>query len=505
MGIPVTTPSIFGEISTNGVYKYFANGEYVNSTSGHLLSVMDPVTGKLFGKTQAVNQQEVDAVIARAWEQYPCWRDKSAVDRAEVLHKAARIMEREADYLAKVLCDEIAKPLKSAREEIIRTAEIFDFTAEDALRLAGETQFADVFAKYKRDKISLNYRAPLGVILAIGPFNYPFNLTGTKIAPALVTGNCCIMKPPSAGAIIALHFGAIMKEAGVPPGVFAVITGRGSEIGDYLVSHKGISMIAFTGSSETGRHIASKAGMIPLLLELGGKDAALVLPDADLNHAADQIVSGAFAYSGQRCTAVKRVLVFEENAEQLVHVITKTVTKLPVGKPRDNVVISALITPQQCDYVQGLIDDALAKGAKLICGNKREGNIMWPTVLDYVTTEMRIAWEEPFGPVLPILRIKSIEEAITVANKSEYGLQSSIFTNDINSAINIAMQLDVGTVQINSKTQRGPDHFPFLGTKSSGLGVQGTRYAIEAMTRVKSIVLNLSEKGKVEQACSLQK
>jgi glyceraldehyde-3-phosphate dehydrogenase (NADP+) len=229
------------------------------------------------------------------------------------------------------------------------------------------------------------------------------------------------------------------------------------------------------------------------------------LPDADLTRTADQIVSGAFAYSGQRCTAVKRVLVFEESASDLVQNITRATEKLAVGHPRDNVIVSALITPEQCDYVQGLIDDALAKGAKLMCGNKREGNIMWPTVLDYVTTDMRIAWEEPFGPVLPILRIKSIEEAITVANKSEYGLQSSIFTDDINSAVNIAMQLDVGTVQINSKTQRGPDHFPFLGTKSSGLGVQGTRYAIEAMTRIKSIVINLTEKGKVENMCSIQK
>jgi glyceraldehyde-3-phosphate dehydrogenase (NADP+) len=501
----VATPNLFKDLSTDGIYNYFTNNQYLRSTSGRFQSVVDPVTGKIIGQTQAVTQQEVDSVIANAWTQFPCWRDTPVRDRANILHKAARILEREADFLAQILCDEIAKPLKSAKEEIIRTAEVFDFTAEDALRIAGETQFADVFAHYKRDKISLNYRVPLGVILIIGPFNYPVNLTGTKIAPALAGGNCCIVKPPSAGALSCLHFGAILREAGLPPGILSIVTGKGSELGNYLVSHKDISMIAFTGSSATGRHISSKAGMMPLLLELGGKDAALVLPDADLTRTADQIVSGAFAYSGQRCTAVKRVLVFEESASDLVQNITRATEKLAVGHPRDNVIVSALITPEQCDYVQGLIDDALAKGAKLMCGNKREGNIMWPTVLDYVTTEMRIAWEEPFGPVLPILRIKSIEEAITVANKSEYGLQSSIFTDDINSAVNIAMQLDVGTVQINSKTQRGPDHFPFLGTKSSGLGVQGTRYAIEAMTRIKSIVINLTEKGKVENMCSIQK
>ncbi len=496
--------TFFDSVRSAGVYHYFAEGTYRASSSGNLIDVRSPVDGSVLGSTQAVTRDEVDAVIASAWRQFPCWRDTPLRERAELLHRAARIMEREADALSEILCDEIAKPIKSAREEIVRTAEIFDFTAEDALRLEGETKFSDVFAQQKRDKISLSYRVPLGVVLAIGPFNYPFNLTGTKIAPALAGGNACVVKPPSAGAMTCLYFGAILAEAGLPPGVLSIVTGKGEEIGDYIVSHPGISMIAFTGSSSTARRIAARASMVPLLFELGGKDAALVLPDADLELTASQIVSGAFSYSGQRCTAVKRVLVFEDNARELVERITALASKLSVGPPRDNPVISALISPAQCDYVQGLIDDALANGARLLCGNRREGNIMHPTVLDDVTTDMRVAWEEPFGPVLPVMRVRSIEEAIDISNRSEYGLQGSIFTADINSAVNIAMQLDVGTVQINAKTQRGPDHFPFMGTKSSGLGTQGTRYSIEAMTRMKSIVLNLSEKGKVELACSAE-
>lgn len=496
--------TFFDSVRSAGVYHYFAEGTYRASASGNLIDVRSPVDGSVLGSTQAVTRDEVDAVIASAWRQFPCWRDTPLRERAELLHRAARIMEREADALSEILCDEIAKPIKSAREEIVRTAEIFDFTAEDALRLEGETKFSDVFAQQKRDKISLSYRVPLGVVLAIGPFNYPFNLTGTKIAPAIAAGNACVVKPPSAGAMTCLYFGAILAEAGLPPGVLSIVTGKGEEIGDYIVSHPGISMIAFTGSSSTARRIAARASMVPLLFELGGKDAALVLPDADLELTASQIVSGAFSYSGQRCTAVKRVLVFEENARSLVDRITELVSRLSVGPPRDNPVISALISPAQCDYVQGLIDDALAGGARLLCGNRREGNIMHPTVLDDVTTDMRVAWEEPFGPVLPVMRVRSIEEAIDISNRSEYGLQGSIFTADINSAVNIAMQLDVGTVQINAKTQRGPDHFPFMGAKSSGLGTQGTRYSIEAMTRMKSIVLNLSEKGKVELACSAE-
>jgi glyceraldehyde-3-phosphate dehydrogenase (NADP+) len=452
---------------------------------------------------QVVTPQEVDAAIDVAWAQFPCWRDTPIVERAKVLHAAARIMEEHADYLAGIICDEIAKPIKESKKEVLRTAEYFDFTAEDALRMQGETKFGDAFAGFKRETIIMSYRVPLGVVLAIGPFNYPINLMGTKIAPALAAGNACIAKPPTAGSITGLHFGEILKQAGLPPGVLSVITGRGSEIGDYLTNHERISMIAFTGGSSTGRHLASTAGMKPLLLELGGKDAALVLPDADLPETASQIISGAFAYSGQRCTAVKRVLVFQDVADDLVAILDEKAKNLPVGDPRDDMIISALINSAACDYVQSLIDDALGKGATLLCGNKREGNILWPTLLDNVTVNMRVAWEEPFGPVLPVIRVSSIEEAMDIANKSEYGLQSSIFTSDINSAINVGMQLEVGTVQINSKTQRGPDHFPFMGTKSSGMGVQGSRYALEAMSREKAIVINLSEKGKVLQACSL--
>lgn len=495
--------NIFEDASESQVYKYFQNGAYQESSSGDLVNIENPFTRDLFGQVQAVTKEEVDAAIDVAWAQFPCWRDTPMLERAKVLHTAARILEEQADYLAEIVCNEIAKPLKDAKKEVFRTAEYFDFTAEDALRLEGETKFGDAFAGFKRETIEMSYRVPLGVILAIGPFNYPINLLGTKIAPALATGNACIVKPPTAGSISALHFGEILKRAGLPPGVLSIITGRGSEIGDYLVSHEKISMIAFTGSSATGRHIAAIAGMKPLLLELGGKDAALVLPDANLIETADQVVAGAFAYSGQRCTAVKRVLAFDEIADDLIALLKERVQNLAVGDPHEDVIVSSLITPSACDYVQGLIDDALDKSATLVCGNTREDNIIGPTLLDNVTTDMRVAWEEPFGPVLPVIRVHSIEEAVRIANRSEYGLQSSIFTNDINSAINVGMQLDVGTVQINSKTQRGPDHFPFMGTKSSGLGVQGTRYAIEAMSRAKAIVINLSEKGKVQQACSL--
>ncbi len=231
--------------------------------------------------------------------------------------------------------------------------------------------------------------------------------------------------------------------------------------------------------------------MVPLLLELGGKDAAIVLEDADLDFAAKNIVSGAYSYSGQRCTAVKRILVQESVADKLVGKIKPLVEKLTIGNPMDEVVITPLIDNKATDFVQGLVDDALHKGAKLITGNVRKNNLFYPTLLDNVNVDMKIAWEEPFGPVLPIIRVKDINQAIEIANQSEYGLQSSVFTSDIDKAFYIADKLEVGTVQINNKTERGPDHFPFLGVKASGMGTQGVKYSIEAMTRPKAVVVNV--------------
>ena len=313
-----------------------------------------------------------------------------------------------------------------------------------------------------------------------------------KIAPALVSGNTVIFKPATQGAISAVKIIEALDKTGIPKGILNLVTGKGSVIGDFLTEHEGINMISFTGGSETGKHIAEKSKMIPLVMELGGKDPAVVCDDADLNFVAKQIISGAYSYSGQRCTAIKRVLANKKIANELVNILKNEVDKLTVGSPEENSIIVPLIDKKSADYVQGLIDDALEKGATLVCGNKREGNLIYPTLLDNVTLDMRIAWEEPFGPVLPVIRVNSDEEAIKIANESEFGLQASIFTQNIDRAFNIAPKLEVGTVQVNGRTERGPDHLPFLGVKSSGMGVQGIRKSIESMTIEKVTVININ-------------
>ena len=482
-------------------FKYFGAGTWKKSSSGRTISIRNPYNDKIVGTVQACSTEEANQVIIAAKENVECWNEKTQREKADILIKSAKLMREWADSLGYIMMKEIGKPLKSAISEIVRTSEFFEATAEAGLQLEGEAISGDAFKGFSKDKMSITYRVPLGVILCIGPFNYPFNLTGSKIAPALMAGNTVVVKPPSQGAITPLFFGLILEKAGVPPGVFNVITGKGSEIGDYLVKHPLINMVSFTGSSETGKHLASVAGMKPLLLELGGKDAAIVLNDADLELTTDAIVSGAFSYSGQRCTAVKRVLPMPGIANELIESVKKKTMNLSIGNPEENATIGPLISSKQCEFVQTLIDDALEKGATLICGNKREGNILWPTLLDDVTTDMRIAWEEPFGPVLPFIRTKNVQEAVEISNKSEYGLQGMIFTENINLAFHIAQELEVGTVQINGRSERGPDHFPFLGTKSSGLGTQGIKYSIEAMSRPKGMVLNLTDKGKLIKLC----
>jgi glyceraldehyde-3-phosphate dehydrogenase (NADP+) len=482
-------------------YKYFMNGKWKASSSGKTIAIKNPYNNELVGNVQACTKQEADEAIQNAKSNIECWEDTPIKQRAEALQRAAELMNEWAEYLGTLLMKENGKKLKSAISEIKRTALFFNATAEAKTELVGETIAGDILDESSPQKISITYRVPLGVVLCIGPFNYPFNLTGSKIAPALLAGNSVVMKPPTEGSITASHLGVILAKAGIPPGVFNIITGRGSEIGDFLISHPDINMINFTGSSKTGKHIADIAGMKPLLLELGGKDAAIVLDDADIQQTVKAIVSGAFSYNGQRCTAVKRVIPMNSIADKLIEEVVKEAEKLTIGNPAENKDIGPIISTKQADYVQNLINDAIEKGAKVLYGNKREGNIIWPTVLDHVTEDMRIAWEEQFGPVIPFIRINTIEDAIRISNESKYGLQGMIFTKNIDLAFNIAKELEVGTVQINGKSSRGPDHFPFMGTKASGMGTQGINYAIKNMSRPKVVVMNLSEKGKIFREC----
>ncbi|WP_164880424.1 NADP-dependent glyceraldehyde-3-phosphate dehydrogenase [Clostridium manihotivorum] len=486
---------MFSDIRNGEVYKNLVDGKWIETNTKKLIDIKSPIDDSIVGRVQSMSKEEVDAAIQNASDAQLSWRNVPLNQRAEILYKTADILDQKAEEIANIMVREVAKDKKSAVSEVTRTADYIRFTADAAKSMEGESIPSDPFPGFNRNKISVVTREPLGVVLAISPFNYPVNLSASKIAPAVVAGNSVVLKPATQGSISALYLAKAFQEAGLPAGVLNTVTGRGSEIGDYAVTHDHVDFINFTGSTDVGKHISQITAMKPLLMELGGKDAAIVLEDADLDLTVKNIIAGAYSYSGQRCTAVKRILVMESVADELIEKLKVKISELKVGNPleHDQVDVVPLIDTKAADYVEDLMREAEEKGAKLIIGGNREGNLIYPTLYDNVNVDMRLAWEEPFGPVLPIIRISDRDAAIKIANASEYGLQSSVFTKDINAAFYIASKLEVGTVQVNNKTERGPDHFPFLGVKSSGIGTQGIRYSIEAMSRPKAIVINLAE------------
>ncbi len=487
----------FSEIfSRDGSARILISGEWAESSSRKTVAIASPASGKEIGRVQQTSRGEIDSAFAAASSAQEAWAARPVFERSEILQRAADILIENKDLMARCLVAEIAKPRGQAEDEIARTADMIRYTAEEGKRLQGEAIYGDSLPGFGRNKISFVERVPLGVVLAIAPFNYPVNLAAAKIAPALVSGNTVVFKPPTQGAICGLMLAEAFRKAGVPAGVLCAVTGRGADLGDYLVTHPRASMIAFTGGTKTGLHIAAIARKAPLLLELGGKDAAIVFPDAEMESTAKIIVSGAFSYSGQRCTTVKRVLLMDSpSSGEIVKRIAELASALKVGLPEDNSDITALINVDAADYVWNMIGEAVKMGATPLTPLKREGPLIWPAVLDRVPLESSVAWEEPFGPVLPIIRVRDEKEALEIANRSEYGLQASVFTRDVDTAFRVSRKLDVGTVQVNGKPSRGPDHFPFVGTKSSGIGTQGIKYSVEAMTRLKATVINLGSPG----------
>ncbi|KAK9683682.1 hypothetical protein RND81_10G158400 [Saponaria officinalis] len=492
---------VFGEIIEGEVYKYYADGVWKSSSSSKFVPIINPTTRKVQFKVQACTQEEVNKVMEaakvaqKAWAKTPLWK------RAELLHKAAAILKQHKIPIADCLVKEIAKPAKDAVTEVVRSGDLVSYCAEEGVRILGEGKFlvSDSFPGNERTKYCLTSKIPLGVVLAIPPFNYPVNLAVSKIAPALIAGNSLVLKPPTQGAVAVLHMVHCFHLAGFPKGLISCVTGKGSEIGDFLTMHPGVNCISFTGG-DTGIAISKKAGMIPLQMELGGKDACIVLEDADLDLVAANIIKGGLSYSGQRCTAVKVVLVMDSVAETLVEKVKAKVAKLTVGPPEDDCDITPVVSESSANFIEGLVKDAKEKGATFCQEYKREGNLIWPLLLDNVRPDMRIAWEEPFGPVLPVIRINSVEEGIHHCNASNFGLQfdhimqmmqGCIFTKDINKAMLISDAMESGTIQINSAPARGPDHFPFQGIKDSGIGSQGITNSINMMTKIKSTVINL--------------
>lgn len=473
-------------------YKAFVDGAWIESSSGEWIEVHDPADGTLIGQVPALSLADVEHAIDAAHKARRSIRDIAASARIEIMERAKHILEQNRSLLIDLVVAESGKPIGVAKGEVKATIERLALTAQEARTMHGEFIPGD-WVEDTKSKFAIVRRQPRGVVAAITPFNYPLFIAAAKVVPALVAGNTVIVKPSTETPLSMLFFAKAMEEAGLPPGALNIVTGRGREIGDAIAASPKVDMISFTGSTAIGERIAQKAGMKHLALELGGKGAALVLDDANLDLAARETVRGGLRFQGQRCDAVARILVDEKVADTFVQKLLAEVAKYPTGSTRDEkTAIGPLIKPSAVKFALELIEDAKAKGARVLTGGKAKGNYLEPTVLDDVTLDMRIAWEEQFAPILPIIRVRGgVEEMLEIANRSEYGLDSSVFTNDVNRAWGVARRLEDGAVTINGFPAHGVGHFPFGGNKRSGMGREGIHASLEEMTRVQTIVMNL--------------
>jgi glyceraldehyde-3-phosphate dehydrogenase (NADP+) len=478
---------------TPPTYKFFNGKDWVTSQSGKTIEVRSPVDGSLVGSLQVATHEEIDRALDMARSVQPAWEKTPLNERVKMMHLAADWIRQFEEYLTNLMVSEIGKSFSESKSEIKRTADLIDYYADEVQSIRGETLDSDNFPGYDKGRIAIIERAACGNVLAIAPFNYPVNLAASKIAPALLMGNSVVFKPPTQGGISGVYLARIFQKAGVPEGVMSCITGGGSEIGDYLVSHPKVDMVAFTGSSDTGDAIAGKAGMKPLLFECGGNNSAVVYPDADMKLTTKELIKGSFAYSGQRCTAIKYVLASAGVIEKLLPMVLETMKELvSMGDPRspNTKLVGPVVSEDAAVSIEQKIRDAVAEGAKVVYGGNRNKAYIEPTILTDVKPSMGIVEREVFGPVLSFITISSMDEAVSIINNSHYGLQACVFTSDEGAGLVMAKNLNVGTVQLNGSPQRGPDHFPFLGIRHSGVGVQGVRYSLESMSRLKPVVIN---------------
>ena len=455
-----------------------------------LEDVVNPYDGSVIDTVPIAHLQTAQLAIDAANDAKDSLVEMSAFKVSNKLYSVCEKLKDKREEFAELLTLEVGKPINEALVELDRSIETLKLAAEEAKRIYGESVPLDAGLNGK-GFFAFTQRLPLGVVAAITPFNYPLNLTIHKIAPAIACKNTVIIKPPTEAPLTVMKFAELLNEE-FPDGVVNTVTGYGSEVGDYLVCSPEVDKISFTGSVTTGMMISQKAGMKKVTLELGGNDPVIILKDADIEKAVKGIINGAFLNAGQVCMGVKRVIVEESIADEFAEKLVCETEKLVMGNPLEKTTtLGTLISENAAKQVEETVNNAVRDGAEILTGGKREGAFYQATVIDRVGLEMDLVVRETFGPIAPIIRVNGIDDAIKVANDTEYGLQAGVFTSDYASAMRCAQEVEAGTVFINKQSTFRTDNMPFGGFKNSGVGKEGIKYAVEEMTKTKLIGLNL--------------
>lgn len=446
-----------------------------------------PYDGSTVAKVARANAELVLCAAKAARRAAAVLEDWTNFQRAELLDRIAALLRRDHESFASAISLETGKPISEARMEVDRSLQTLLISSIVARDLHGEVIPIDG-APIGAGRMAMTVRQPLGVIGIITPFNVPLNLTLHKLGPALAGGNAVVHKPAEQTPLSALKLARIVREAGAPAGTYNVVTGPGTIVGRALVECPDVDMIAFTGSVETGRMIRASAGLKKVTLELGGNSAVIIEPDADLDAAVARIVQGGYGFSGQICISVQRVYVHENVANEFSRKLVAAVGNLRVGHPReDTTQITSLISEEAARRVESWTRAAVSAGAKVLVGGERTNATIQPGVLADVPEDTTFMQSELFGPLVGVNRYSTLEEAIDHANGTPYGLQAGIYTQHLQRAFQAARKLRVGGVLINDVPTFRADHMPYGGTKNSGLGREGPRYAVEEMTEPKLI------------------
>ena len=453
-----------------------------------------PVTNKftyqVIGSVATPSEADLELALASAVAGAKTMAAMPAHRRYDILHRTSQLIDARRELLAKTIAEEAGKPLKFARIEVDRAMQTFQLAAEEARRIHGETLALDAVPSGE-DFFGFWWRKPVGVVVAITPFNFPLNLVAHKLAPAIAAGNATIHKPAEATPLTAVALMEILLEAGLPEDAGQLIPGSGKVIGNALVSDQRVRKITFTGSAAVGAQILAKAGIKKVTLELGNSSPVIVAADADLPFAARRCAIGAFAHSGQVCISVQRILVDKRVENEFRDQLVASTKQIRVGDPLlEDTDVGPMIAETEAERIETWVHEAEQGGARRLIGGQRERAVYYPTLLDSTSPSMKVNSQEVFAPVATLAAFDDFDQALQMANATDYGLQAAVFTRDIGRVLTSIKQLDFGGVIINDMPGFRVDHMPYGGNKQSGLGREGVRFTIEEMTSIQMVAIS---------------